>query len=56
MGAVHRRVRRNHCYQRALPIPRVFRDQWDPLGYSDGELLECYRFRRPTTIHIHEEL
>ena len=28
----------------------------DPLGYSDEELFERYRFRRPTIIHLHEEL
>ena len=56
MAAVHRRVRRNRRYRRALPIPRVFRDRLDPLGYSDGELFERYRFRRPTIIHLHEEI
>ena len=28
MAAVHRRVRRNRRYRRALPIPRVFPDGW----------------------------
>ena len=28
----------------------------DPLGYSDEELFERYRFRKPTIIHLHEEL
>ena len=56
MAAVHRRVRRNRRYRRALPIPRVFRDRLDPLGYSDEELFERYRFRRPTIIHLHEEI
>ena len=55
MAAVHRRVRRNRRYRRALPIPRVFRDRLDPLGYSDGELCDRYRFRRPTIVRLREE-
>ena len=54
MTAVHRRFRHNRRYRRALPIPRVFRDRLDPLEYSDGELFERYRFRRPTIIELRE--
>ena len=32
------------------------RDRLDPLGYSGEELFERYRFRRPTIIHLHEEI
>ncbi|XP_061172656.1 uncharacterized protein LOC133181987 [Saccostrea echinata] len=56
MAAAHQRIRRNRRYARALPAPRVFRDRMDPLSYSDEELFERYRFRRPTILYIHEEL
>ena len=55
MAVAHRHVKRNRHDRRALPIPRVFRDRSDPLGYSDGELCDRYRFRRPTIIRLHEE-
>ena len=55
MAAVHRRFRRYRRYRRALPIPRLFWELLDPLGYSDEELFEMYRFKRPTII-LHEEL
>ena len=55
MAAVHRRVRRNRRYRRALPIPRVFRDRLDHLEYSNGKLCERYRLRRRTIIRLHEE-
>ena len=55
MAVAHRHVRRNRHDRRALPIPQVFRDRLDPLGYSDGELCDRYRFMRPTIIRLLEE-
>ena len=55
MAVAHRHVRRNRHDRRALPIPQVFRDRLDPLGYSKGELCERYWFRRPTIIRLLEE-
>ena len=55
MAAAHRLFRRNCHDRRALPIPRVFRDRLDPMGYSNGELCDRHWFRRPTIIRLHEE-